>query len=83
MKFKFKVGKMYYFKWHDASQSQGWRTQHEALAANPSIIENVGFYMGESDKEYIFCGDHDVNANLYNNLMYRPKGNMLNAREIK
>ena len=82
-RFKFKKDKMYFFKWHDASSGTGWRNEREALESKPSIIHNVGFYLGENKTEYIFVGTHDKGADLYNNVMWRPKGMMLEAKEIK
>ena len=82
-RFKFKRGKMYWFKWHDASSSTGWRNYAEIMSAKGSLVENVGFYIGESAKEYMFVGTHDKGADLYNNIMWRPKSIMLEAKEIK
>ena len=82
-KFKFKQGEMYYFRWHDASSSLGWRKLEQALKADPSIIENVGVYLGETEQEYVFAASHDLTASLVSEVMYRPKANILSVKRVK
>lgn len=80
---KFKKGSLYLFRWHDASTSTGWRSYTGAMAGKPSIIENVGFFMGETDSEYIFHADKDISVESYNNVMYRPKSLITYAKRLK
>ena len=80
---KFKLGCRYWIKWHDASIRTGWADRETALKPKPSYIESMGVYLGDTKDEYVFAGDHDVTSNTYNCVMYRPKGWLLEAREIR